>query len=408
MARHATLDHTRRTLALTVLTFALGAILSTGVGAQDFPLFVTDYTDYQGVGVYSLDASGTLTVRGFVPGLLSSVRNDAAGNLYTCSQDSSDVSKIDTFGNISVYVTGLASCFGLLFAPDGTLYVSDVNAGRIETVPAGGGPFTTLASGLNFPMHMTFDTDGSVLVTEYYAGRLSRVDGSGNVSTVAAGLDRPVGVAVGPDDNIYVSELRTGRLMRINRLSQVSLLAATGYVGPAGLDFHRDGRLFVAELSGGALSGGAIVTVDIGTGAVTTFRDDVLSPVGLSFQRQFVVTVSVDLKPGSDTNPLNLSSHGVVPVAVLGSADFDATTIDPATVRFGVSGTEAAPAHGGHVEDVNGDGVLDMVFEFPSTMLGIPATTPGGSAVPLKLTGKTVDGQAFQGEDVAQITPNSI
>ncbi len=403
MSSHTTLRHVHGQLALTVfLTFALGAILATGARAQDFPLFVTDYS--YGIGVYSLDAVGSLTVRGLVPGHLSSVRNDADGNLYTCSPDSSDVSKIDTAGNISVYVTGLTSCFGLLFAPDGTLYVSDVNAGRIETVPAGGGSFTTLASGLGSPGHMTFDTDGSILVTEISRGRLSRVDGSGSVSTVADGLDHPVGVAVGPDDNIYVSELISGQLMRIERSGQASLLVATGpYAAPAGLDFHRDGRLFVAEMSAHA-----IVTVDIGTGAVTLFRDGLVSPAGLSFRRQFVVTVGVDLKPGSDTNPLNLTSTGVVPVAVLGSADFDATTIDPATVRFGVSGTEAAPAHGGHVEDVNGDGVLDMVFEFSNGTLGIPLTSPGGSLVPLKLTGKTLDGQAFQGEDVAQITPNSI
>jgi hypothetical protein len=401
MSRHATLKHIRGALTLTLLTFALGAILATGVGAQDFPLFVTDY--YDGVGVYSLDASGALTVRGFVPGLLSSVRNDAAGNLYTCSQDSHDVSKIDAAGTVSVYATGFTSCFGLLFAPDGTLYVSDVNAGRIETVPAGGGSFTTLASGLKFPMHMTFDTDRSILVTEFYDGKLSRVDGSGNVSPVATGLDHPVGVAVGPDNNIYISEMFTGRLMRIDRAGQASLLAATGYAAPAGLDFHRDGRLFVAELSAGA-----IVTVDIGTGAVSLFRGGLASPAGLSFRRQFVVTVSVDLKPGSDTNPLNPSSNGVVPVAVLSSADFDATRIDPATVRFGLTGTEATPVHGGHAEDVNGDGTLDMVFDFRIGTLGIPLASPGDSLVPLKLTGNTLDGQAFEGEDVARITPNNI
>lgn len=410
MSGHATLKSILCPLALTVFTFALGAILATGAGAQDFPLFVADYYPDHSSGIgfynlYSLDASGALTVRGFVPGLLSSVRNDASGNLYTCSQDSREVSKIDTAGNVSPYVTVPMSCFGLLFAPDGTLYVSDFDAGQIVTVPAGGGSFTTLASNLNSPMQMVFDTDGSILVTEFYGGQLSRVDGRGYVTPIAAGLvDHPVGVAVGPDDNIYVSELFTGRLMRIDRSGHASPLAATGpLTGPAGLDFHRDGRLFVAEMSAGA-----IVTVDIDTGAVTPFQGGLIFPVGLSFRRQFVVTVGVDLKPGSDTNPLNLTSNGVVPVAVLSSADFDATKIDPNTVRFGVTGKEATPVHGGHVEDVNGDGALDMVFDFPNGTLGIPLTSPGDSLVPLKLTGKTLDGQAFEGEDVARITPNNM
>jgi hypothetical protein len=73
-------------------------------------------------------------------------------------------------------------------------------------------------------------------------------------------------------------------------------------------------------------------------------------------------------------------------------------------MRFGVTGVEAAPAHS-HVEDVNGDGRLDMVFQFPTSALGIPSGLPGDSLVPLKLTGQTVGGQAIEGEEVARTTP---
>jgi hypothetical protein len=46
------------------------------------------------------------------------------------------------------------------------------------------------------------------------------------------------------------------------------------------------------------------------------------------------VTVPVDIKPGDCPNPVNLGSQGVLPVAILGTADFDVTTIDPNTVTL--------------------------------------------------------------------------
>lgn len=42
--------------------------------------------------------------------------------------------------------------------------------------------------------------------------------------------------------------------------------------------------------------------------------------------------VDVDIKPGSCPNPLNLKSKGVLPVAVLGTEEFDVTTIDPLSI----------------------------------------------------------------------------
>ena len=48
--------------------------------------------------------------------------------------------------------------------------------------------------------------------------------------------------------------------------------------------------------------------------------------------------VIVDIKPGSCPNPLNVKSSGVLPVAILGTADFDVTTIDATSIRLaGVS-----------------------------------------------------------------------
>ena len=47
--------------------------------------------------------------------------------------------------------------------------------------------------------------------------------------------------------------------------------------------------------------------------------------------------MDIDIKPGSDPNPINPGSNGLIPVAILSSEDFDATTVDPATIELAVA-----------------------------------------------------------------------
>ena len=106
-----------------------------------------------------------------------------------------------------------------------------------------------------------------------------------------------------------------------------------------------------------------------------------------------VEPVIIDIKPGSDSNPINPKSKGVISVAILTTSTFDATTVDPLSVRFGPN--EAIEAHGrGHIEDVNGDGKFDLVVHFNTQNTGIQCGDT--SAV---LTGKTIGGQAIAGFD---------
>jgi hypothetical protein len=47
-----------------------------------------------------------------------------------------------------------------------------------------------------------------------------------------------------------------------------------------------------------------------------------------------VIEVPVDIKPRSCPNPLNVKARGVLPAAILGTAEFDVTQIDLATVKL--------------------------------------------------------------------------
>jgi hypothetical protein len=77
------------------------------------------------------------------------------------------------------------------------------------------------------------------------------------------------------------------------------------------------------------------------------------------------IPVDIDIKPGSDPNCFNSDSHGVIPVAILGSSTFDASTIDPFSVGLDGAGVRVRGKSGnaGSLDDVNGDGYLDLVVQ---------------------------------------------
>jgi outer membrane protein assembly factor BamB len=104
------------------------------------------------------------------------------------------------------------------------------------------------------------------------------------------------------------------------------------------------------------------------------------------------VEVEIDIKPGSDPNSINLKSRGVVPVAVLTTDDFDASSVDPDTVLF----AEASPLRW-TLEDVDGDGDVDLLFHFKTQELNLNENST--------LAGETFDGMQIEGTDTVNIVP---
>jgi uncharacterized delta-60 repeat protein len=114
------------------------------------------------------------------------------------------------------------------------------------------------------------------------------------------------------------------------------------------------------------------------------------------------IPVAVDIKPGSDSNPIDLSSRGIVTVAVLTTDEFDAATIVASSVCFGdddrTDERDCTEAHGdGHAEDVNGDGRADLLLHFEVPETGIdPADTQAC------LSGSTASGIGIEGCDLVR------
>ena len=119
------------------------------------------------------------------------------------------------------------------------------------------------------------------------------------------------------------------------------------------------------------------------------------------------VYVAVDIKPGSCPNPLDVKSKGVLPVAILGSEDFDVNTIDIASIRL--AGVE--PIRSGYedvatpVSDSNDcncteegpDGFLDLTLKFENQrIVEAIGDVNDGDVLTLELTGVLFDPMPFE------------
>jgi hypothetical protein len=112
-----------------------------------------------------------------------------------------------------------------------------------------------------------------------------------------------------------------------------------------------------------------------------------------------VISVEIDIKPGSFPNSINPNSKGVIPVAILTTEDFDATTVDADTVRFGPADAEKVHKRA-HVEDADGDGDLDLVLHFRTRETDIQSDDTEAC-----LTGRTTVTDTIWGCDSVRTVP---
>lgn len=115
------------------------------------------------------------------------------------------------------------------------------------------------------------------------------------------------------------------------------------------------------------------------------------------------IEVEIDVKPGSDENPINLDSKGRIPVAILSSPEFAAVLIDENSVLF--NGASVATRKNGKLmasmEDVNADGLPDLVCHFETHEVDAELSQFGVGF----LSGAMYDGTPIEGFDIVTIVP---
>lgn len=177
-------------------------------------------------------------------GLPNGLAVDRHGVIWVAESDTPSLVRLTMEGKAEVVAT---SCDGqpflfpndLCFGPDGTLYLTDSGIRVLDFCP-----------GNNIrPDFMSLK----------YDGRVYRVDvGSGKVTLLDDGLKFTNGIAFGPDSLLYVNETITGNIYRYEmengpiagpRRTFGNVIrpdAPPGFIGPDGMAFSADGRLYVA------------------------------------------------------------------------------------------------------------------------------------------------------------------
>ena len=272
------------------------------------------------------------------------------------------------------------------FGSAGTLYVAeDVVGGRILRLDPGSRAMSVLASGLRRPEGLAFGDFGGAVAPALYGAetalhRVIRIDADGSVSPVgvptAVGLTFPDNVEFGPDGMLYVTEDRPAPQSRILRVAADGAheVFATGFGQAAGLAFHPEtDDLYVSEQDFGRI-----------------------------WRVRFTREVAVDVRPRSPRNRVRPGSHGVLPVAILGSEELDAGEIDAASLRFGPDGAPAARDPGPLV-DLDGDGYADLVLHFRVDASGIAPEDAEAC-----LDGALLDGRPLHGCDAIETVPPRV
>ena len=171
----------------------------------------------------------------------------------------------------------------------------------------------------------------------------------------------------------------------------ISIISATRGAGNAS-----------SVLFGHSLTVGAGSTVDF---VIGPNGDDAHDSTALKATiTSLVRNVTIDIKPGSDPNSINLCSMGVIPVAILSSATFDVSTITDAEIavlRLGDANVKmvgkAADRSLCSIKDVNDDGFDDLVCKFLTVEL-----VETDATVELTVFGEN-GGVAFEGTDSVNI-----
>ncbi len=113
------------------------------------------------------------------------------------------------------------------------------------------------------------------------------------------------------------------------------------------------------------------------------------------------IWVPSDIKPRSYPSSINLGKEGILPFALLGTAEFNPLTdVDRTTLAIGRTGTETGEVRcATEGEDVNGDGYLDLICQVETATADIRCDTTH-----LEIVGTLTDGTPLWSQDDIKVT----
>jgi hypothetical protein len=318
-------------------------------------------------------------------------------------------------------------------AGDGVLKSPYIKATRSES------PFST-AYGYGSPFETT---EGQAIVTlllpgDYSLEAFATVNGSNTeFGTVNISVEEGDVVVIGGTSRptIKVTNPTNGETICGNTVTVEG--TATDDVGVATITINGEAVDFVSTSNPDdpnevSFSAEVILTLDAANDITVTVADvDETDPISLSMTVYSdrcgpdEIEVALDVKPGSCPNPLNVKSKGVLPVAILGTAELDVATVDINSVNIlGVAPVRneyedvATPFYSFFIgkqdkldcTEAGADGYNDLTLKFDRQQL-VEALEAGssvadGDVITLQLNGNLLEefgGTPIVGEDVIVI-----
>lgn len=270
--------------------------------------------------------------------------------------------------------------------------IDTTNNSVIASIPVGNDPLGIVVNKAGTRVYVV--GDGNVLYT---------IDTTTNsvINSVYVGF-RPWGIAINSTGSlVYVANrlIFGGSVAVIDTSSNSVVESIEVGENPVGISLSpNDLKAYIA--CGGSkkvyvldtVTNSIITTIAVGRGPVA---------FGKFIDTSSYIKVNIDIKPGDDTNSINPKSKGKIPVAILSTENFDAPSqIDLTNLTFGQTGDEQSLAFCQGAEDVNRDGLQDLVCHFYTQETGFQC----GDTVGI-LMGKTKGGMVIGGSDLVKIVP---
>jgi len=357
------------TASCTAPCTVLDGTLGNSVLVNNVDAFVTKLNAAGTALVYSTYLGGSGSDTGF------GIAVDAAGAAYVSGTTQSG----DFTANCMAPCTVLDSTLG---GPEDA-FVTKLNAtgtALLYSTYLGG-------SGSDGGFDVALDAAGAA----YVSGRTQSSDFTANCMAPCTVLDSTLG---GPEDAFVTKLNATGTALLYS-----TYLGGNGFdVADGGIALDAAGAAYVlGRTQSGDFTASCTAPCTVLDGTLGGNFDAFVVKIG-----EEVIEVTIDIKPGSFPNSINLGSHGTVPVAILSTATFDATTVDPLTVSL--AGASAKLKGKGtpmvSFEDVNGDALLDLVVHVDTQALAL--TDADTKAI---LEGQTTSGMAIMGSDSISVVP---
>ncbi len=230
-----------------------------------------------GFGLIGARTAGAVTLT--PTGTTLSVDPPPAPDVFIADTSNSRVVEAPAGGGPQTTVgTGLSYPFGVAVDAAGNVFIADTSNRRVVEVPAGGGPQTTVGTGLASPEGLAVDAEGDVFISDTGHDQVVEVPANGGPqTTVATGLNEPSGVAVDAAGDVFIANTSNSQVVEVPAGGGPETTVGTGLNYPTGVAVDAAGDVYIADHANSR-----VVEVPAGGGPQTTVGTGLFYPEGVA------------------------------------------------------------------------------------------------------------------------------